>query len=170
MNLTFLRLLRLCKIAKAGEFEVGSIPASWKRWGNWRLYKYKGHDEPRRFDLYSSGSLDHAACVGISLGGNNIQHWSWRTLRGFQFWRFMDCQKGWTLNIDGHLWTIMNHHQLKTDLATRCHQVLRVLRTLRFFRELRLMLDCVLGSVLNAIWRPSQTHWNSEVYGSMDEV
>jgi hypothetical protein len=28
MNLTFLRLLRLCKIAKAGEVEVESIPAS----------------------------------------------------------------------------------------------------------------------------------------------
>ena len=34
-------------------------------------------------------------------------------------------------------------------------EVLRVLRTLRFFRELRLMLDCVLGSVINAIWPPS---------------
>lgn len=28
MNLTFLRLLRLCKIAKAGEVEVGSLPAA----------------------------------------------------------------------------------------------------------------------------------------------
>ena len=34
-------------------------------------------------------------------------------------------------------------------------EVLRVLRTLRFFRELRLMLDCVLGSVINAIWPAS---------------
>eukprot|EP00931_Biecheleriopsis_adriatica_P116739 TRINITY_DN92340_c0_g1_i1.p1 TRINITY_DN92340_c0_g1~~TRINITY_DN92340_c0_g1_i1.p1 ORF type:complete len:684 (-),score=114.35 TRINITY_DN92340_c0_g1_i1:30-2054(-) len=31
-------------------------------------------------------------------------------------------------------------------------KILRVVRTLRFFDELRLMVDCVLGSVLNMIW------------------
>lgn len=46
-----------------------------------------------------------------------------------------------------------NHARMNHQLVNQeSHQVLRVLRTLRFFRELRLMLDCVLGSVLNAIW------------------
>ena len=46
----------------------------------------------------------------------------------------------------------MNHQLVNQE----SHQVLRVLRTLRFFRELRLMLDCVLGSVLNATLVPGQ--------------
>ena len=31
-------------------------------------------------------------------------------------------------------------------------KILRVFRTLKFFSELRLMLDCVLGSLINAMW------------------
>jgi len=34
----------------------------------------------------------------------------------------------------------------------RVVKVLRVLRTVRFFSELRLMLDCVVGSLMNVIW------------------
>ena len=71
MNLTFLRLLRLCKIAKAGEVEVGSIPAS---------INFEEFEDFLR-DMMNLGDLTVAVLVvlitwpvGISLAGNNIKH------------------------------------------------------------------------------------------------
>ena len=87
-----------------------------------------------------------------------------------------------------HHQTISNH-QLKTDATTNFfffesfrsfprHQVLRVLRTLRFLPRaaadvgLRpgIRFKCHLAPASVMPSESSSTHLNSEVYGSMDEV
>ena len=125
MNLTFLRLLRLCKIAKAGEVEVGSIPASI----NFR----ENEDFLRDMMNYEIWLVQFVVVlitwpVGISLGGNNMKHWSWPTLR--LHWvhsrlslkihglseRMMNIEDLWAMMMNIHQ-TISNH-QLKTDATT----------------------------------------------------
>jgi hypothetical protein len=136
--------------------------------------------------------------VGISLGGNNIKHWSWPTLRLHWVHSRLSLKihglSERMMNIED-LWAIMKHHQtisnhqLKTDATTNIF----------FFRIFSILsassgASCVANSAIlpraaaDVGLRPgirfkchlapasvmpsesSSTHLNSEVYGSMDEV
>ncbi|CAE7452790.1 Scn10a [Symbiodinium natans] len=55
-------------------------------------------------------------------------------------------------NIDTTSDTSLNLGFLRLLRLTKLAKVLRVFRTLKFFTELRLMLDCVLGSFLQIFW------------------